>query len=59
MKILINVECEDEKDLMIHLSVIRQQIRQSFKINPNALTHEIADDNCYGHHHVKITMNED
>ncbi|WP_153799055.1 hypothetical protein [Foetidibacter luteolus] len=56
MKVKIEINCEDEKDIMVHLSVIRQQIRQALKQNPGKARHELQDENCYGGHTVMIEL---
>lgn len=56
MHIEINIVCEDERELLLHLIVIRKQIRKEIKkqggeiLAPATLT----DSNCYGEHDVNI-----
>ena len=58
MKATIIIECDDEQDLFMHLSVIRQSLKQKSKqMNgfENLQTYkkvEIEDSNCYGNHSV-------
>jgi hypothetical protein len=53
MKVKIEINCEDERELMIHLVVIRDQIRKALKKNEN-FEGELKDSNCYGYHTIKI-----
>ena len=51
MRVKIVIECEDIKDLMTHLSVIRSQIKKSL---PSDKTVVIEDETFYGGHKVTI-----
>jgi len=53
MDVRIKILCEDERELLLHLTVIREQIRKSFKKNPY-FKGRLKDSNCYGDHVVKI-----
>ena len=54
MKVEIVISCQDKKDLMNHLSVIRQQINQELKNNPEPEDITLEDGNIYGEHSIKI-----
>jgi hypothetical protein len=56
MKVKIEISCDDEKDLFVHLSVIRQQIRDSLKRNTSEDTDKINifDSYSYGAHEIII-----
>lgn len=61
MKTEINIECEDERELLTHLSVIRQQIKKAFKTlekEPEQDVVRLSDNNCYGDHTVEIQLND-
>lgn len=55
MKVFIEIECEDDKDLFLHLSVIRQQLKKEFKGNPD-FEGVLEDGNCYGEHVIKVNQ---
>ena len=55
MNVKINIDCQDEKDILVHLSVIRSQIKLA--INEKFYGKEeieLSDDNCYGNHEITI-----
>lgn len=56
MFIEINIDCEDEKELLSHLSVIRQQIKKEWKSQGEYIKvpATLEDSNCYGNHTVNI-----
>lgn len=56
MQVEITINCEDEKDLMVHLSAIRQQIRQEVKNQSGQIRDavKLEDSNCYGAHNIII-----
>jgi len=55
MNIKINIDCQDEKDILIHLGVIRTQIKLAIKNNFYGKDKlELVDDNFYGNHEIKI-----
>ncbi len=54
MKITIEINCEDEKDAFLHLTVIRGQIRAKFKENENEDKFLIEDSSIYGNHTVTV-----
>jgi hypothetical protein len=56
MTVIIQIDCEDEIDLMSHLSVIRQQIRVEIKKQGGELISEVVleDESCYGSHNITI-----
>jgi hypothetical protein len=59
MKVEIEITCEDAKDLMGHLSVVRSQIKQALKDEPEGdgiRLIEFNDGNIYGQHSIKITL---
>ena len=58
MNIKINIDCDDEKDVLVHLSVIRAQIKNALKNNNGKDKIELTDDNCYGNHEIKIKTNK-
>jgi hypothetical protein len=58
MKLEIQIQCDDYGDLMSHLSVIRMQIRNAFKVKGDPENVEIEDSNCYGSHTIKINPKE-
>lgn len=60
MLVSIRIECDDEKEIYQHLSVIRSQLKKQFKKNdelemnlkkPKAII-RVDDANCYGVHDV-------
>lgn len=59
MKTEIYIDCEDERELLIHLSVIRQNVKKSFRKLEKEPEHDVikfTDANCYGHHIVNISF---
>ena len=55
MKTTIEIDCEDKRELLIHLDVIKEQIE---KVSEEELAcsdpYELEDHNCYGDHYVTI-----
>lgn len=49
----IVIDCDDQRELLLHLTVIREQIRKAFKKDPE-FAGKLEDDNCYGSHTVEI-----
>lgn len=58
MKVTIEITCEDEKDIMTHLTVIRQQIRDGLKHRAGEKELTFEDGNTFGEHTVKIQIGE-
>ena len=63
MKVKIEIECDTIREIGAHLSVISMGIRKETKrlnLSPNEdefpKSIKFDDDNCYGEHHVKITV---
>jgi hypothetical protein len=54
MEINIIIECDNEEDLLLHLSVIRLQIKKAMKKTPTLPDMVLEDNNCYGYHKVEI-----
>lgn len=59
MKVTIVIECDDEQDLFMHLSVIRQSLKNQSKKMENGFNGmrenekiSFDDSNCYGSHSV-------
>lgn len=59
MNIEINICCEDERELLVHLSVIRRNIKREIKRQKGGLLvpATLKDSNCYGDHTVNIKPN--
>lgn len=53
MEVHIKINCEDERELLLHLAIIRKQIKKAFKKN-QYFKGKLKDSNCYGDHIVKI-----
>ena len=61
MKVTISIDCEDERELLTHLSVIRQQVKKEFKKldkEPEQDVVRFSDSNCYGNHNVEMAFND-
>jgi len=56
MKVLIEINCEEIKDLKLHLSVIRDTLNKKIKSGAfkDTIKVEFEDSNHYGDHAVKI-----
>lgn len=56
MFIEIEINCDDERELLAHLSVIRQQIKKEWKKHGEEIKvpATLTDSNCYGDHTVNI-----
>jgi len=56
MRTTITINCEDERELLLHLTVIRQQIKSEIKKQKGYLEKDVklTDNNCYGDHTVNI-----
>jgi hypothetical protein len=56
MTIEIEIICEDERELLLHLTVIREQIKKEIKKQKGELLvpATLKDSNCYGDHTVNI-----
>jgi hypothetical protein len=56
MNIEINIVCEDEREFLAHLSVIRQEVKREIKKQEGELKipATLRDNNCYGDHTVNI-----
>lgn len=52
----ITINCEDERELLVHLSVIRRQINREVKKQQGELKvpSTLQDSGCYGDHTVNI-----
>jgi hypothetical protein len=54
MKTLIEIECDDKRELLLHLTVIREDIEKLNLDEPFNEPFKIEDNNCYGTHDVTI-----
>jgi hypothetical protein len=56
MKVITEINCEDERELLLHLAVIRQNIKREIKRQGGELARKaiLLDSNCYGDHKVTI-----
>lgn len=56
MKIEINIDCEDEGELLSHLSVIRTEVKRAIRKKDGYINVPVTieDENCYGTHTVNI-----
>jgi hypothetical protein len=56
MIVSIQIDCEDERELLLHISVIRQQIKREIKQQGGELTKKksLESHNCYGDHYIDI-----
>lgn len=56
MMIEITINCEDEQELLSHLSVIRRNVKREIKSQSGKLIvpATLEDNNCYGSHTVNI-----
>lgn len=54
----IKIGCSDERELLLHLTVLRQQIKKRLKANPdlNPETFKVEDNNCYGVHEAEVIL---
>jgi hypothetical protein len=49
MKTIINIECEDKRELIMHLEVIKEELEQL--VDTDVIDGlELEDSNCYGTH---------
>jgi hypothetical protein len=57
MKIKIEINCEDDDEVLTHLTVIRAALKKRFKRDPegNNDSYSFTDNNCYGTHNVEVT----
>lgn len=57
MKVKIEINCQEEKDINIHLSVLRQSIKAALKSKPDGAEEvEFEDENFLGGHKVSIEL---
>ncbi len=56
MHIEIEIVCEDEQELLAHLSVIRRDVKREIRKQKGELKvpSTLKDSNCYGDHTVNI-----
>lgn len=60
LRVDIVIECETEDEILSHISVIRQQIKNKLKQINNEVTQtiQLEDSNCYGNHTVIINLDK-
>ena len=54
MKTTIEIDCEDKRELLMHLSNIAETIKLLKEEDIDSDPFEIEDSNCYGEHYVTI-----
>lgn len=56
----IVINCEDEREMFLHLTKIREQVKKHFKKNDDQITGriEFKDSNCYGDHVAIIDLDK-
>ena len=62
----IEIDCDTESELYVHLSVIRSQLKKAFKENKNKMILgqrekaiiNVYDCNCYGVHYAAAHINK-
>lgn len=56
MIVSITIECEDERELLAHLSVIRHEVHREIKRQKGEIVKRarVYDSNCYGQHLIKF-----
>lgn len=54
MKTTIKIKCEDKRELLMHIDVIKEEIEKLNLDEPFEDSLEFEDHNCYGDHEVKI-----
>lgn len=63
MNIHIKIHCDDERELLLHLSKIRKTIKKAFADkttdDPSEIGFRANDANCYGEHEIMITPDID
>jgi len=58
MKAKLVIECDDERELLMHLSVVTKQLRAVVKTRYEGVIDKrevLSDNNCYGYHRMVIT----
>lgn len=54
MKTIIEIECDDKRELLMRIDVIKEEIEKLSLDEPFENPFEFEDHNCYGDHEVKI-----
>lgn len=64
MKVQIDIECDDIRELKLHLSVLQLQVNHERKrleldtADDFSTSLKITDNNCYGYHELKVLEDE-
>jgi hypothetical protein len=60
MKVIIVIDCEDESEILQHLTVMKRKLQLLLKKRPDGVnSREILEDtNCYGYHKMIITTDK-